>query len=116
MVTQDQLNLRGAYLISAFMPKVQVTAKGRKRGWLDSDVPADQDRCGGTQIMKLDLVMWTYNGERTLNPVLQQINRVVPRSLVGQKLIVDDGSTDQTTAIAKCRGWKVIHNEGKRHQ
>lgn len=44
MVTQDQLNERGV-LISAFVPKVQVTAR-RKRGWLDSDVPTDQDRCG----------------------------------------------------------------------
>ena len=63
--------------------------------------------------MKLDLVMWTYNGERTLNTVLNQINRVVPSEVVGQKLIVDDGSTDNTVSIAKSCGWQVIPNEGK---
>lgn len=57
--------------------------------------------------------MWTKNGERTLSPVLQQINHTVPSQCVGQKLIVDDGSTDQTTQIAKFCGWKVIRNEGK---
>lgn len=63
--------------------------------------------------MKVDLVMWTLNGAKTLEPVLERINRVIPESLVGQRLIVDDGSTDDTVNIAQSSGWAVICNEGK---
>ena len=57
--------------------------------------------------------MWTWNGAKTLKPVLERINRVIPESLVNQRLIVDDGSTDETVNIAKSCGWRVIRNEGK---
>lgn len=63
--------------------------------------------------MKVDLVMWTYNGESTLDQVLTQIDRIIPEEYVGQKLIVDDGSRDETVSICESHGWKVIHNEGK---
>ena len=63
--------------------------------------------------MKVDLCMWTFNGAKTLEPVLRQINRVIPECVVGQRLIVDDGSTDETVKIAGACGWRVIRNEGK---
>ena len=63
--------------------------------------------------MKADLVMWTYNGSRTLDVVLRRINQVIPREAVNQRLIVDDGSTDDTVLIAKARGWQVIRNQGR---
>ncbi|NLE06735.1 MAG: glycosyltransferase, partial [Crenarchaeota archaeon] len=62
--------------------------------------------------MKIDLVMWTYNGAKTIGPVLTQINKVIPTENVGQKIIVDDGSKDNTVDIAQSCGWKVIRNEG----
>ena len=63
--------------------------------------------------MKVDLCMWTLNGAKTLKPVLERINKVIPECVVGQRLIVDDGSTDETIKIAKACGWRVIRNEGK---
>jgi glycosyltransferase involved in cell wall biosynthesis len=57
--------------------------------------------------------MWTLNGEKTLAVVLGQINKVIPREAVNQKLVIDDGSVDQTKAIASFMGWKVIQNDGK---
>ncbi len=63
--------------------------------------------------MKVDLVMWTLNGAKTLPFVLDRINNVVPDGMVNQKLIVDDGSVDNTVSIAKSCGWNVIRNEGK---
>jgi glycosyltransferase involved in cell wall biosynthesis len=66
-----------------------------------------------TEINHLDLVMWTLNGSKTLTPVLNRINQVIPERYVNQRLIVDDGSVDDTVEIAKSLGWKVILNEGK---
>lgn len=63
--------------------------------------------------MKVDLVMWTLNGEKTLPLVLSRINKVIPKEDVNQKWIIDDGSKDNTVAIAKKYGWNVVRNEGK---
>ena len=63
--------------------------------------------------MKVDLVMWTLNGEKTLPLVLSRINEIIPKDIVNQKLIVDDGSKDNTVAISRKFGWNVITNEGK---
>lgn len=62
---------------------------------------------------KVDLVMWTYNGAKTLPAVLSRINHVIPKEAVNQKIIVDDGSKDNTVAIAEEYGWTVSRNEGK---
>jgi len=61
---------------------------------------------------KLDLVMWTKNGEKTLGPVLNRINHVIPRNDVGKRIIVDDASEDDTRRIARAHGWQVVDNEG----
>jgi len=62
--------------------------------------------------VKVDLVMWTKNGERTLNPVLNRINQIIPTEFVNQRLIVDDKSVDNTVKIAKSNGWEVYSNIG----
>jgi len=57
--------------------------------------------------------MWTLNGEKTLPLVLSRINEIIPKQVVNQRLIVDDGSKDNTALIARKHGWNVIKNEGK---
>jgi glycosyltransferase involved in cell wall biosynthesis len=63
--------------------------------------------------MKIDLVMWTLDGEKTLPLVLSRINEIIPKDIVNRKFIVDDGSKDNTAAIAAKYSWNVIKNEGK---
>jgi len=62
---------------------------------------------------KIDLAMWTLNGKKTLAPVLERIEQVIPTKIVGQRFIVDDGSTDDTVKTAESHGWTVLRNEGK---
>jgi glycosyltransferase involved in cell wall biosynthesis len=57
--------------------------------------------------------MWTKNGAKTLPYVLVQIERVVPKSVIANKIIVDDLSSDDTAQIARRCGWAVHFNEGK---
>jgi glycosyltransferase involved in cell wall biosynthesis len=63
-------------------------------------------------VTKLDLVMWTKNGAETLPYVLKRIGQVVPSKNVGNRIIVDDGSIDQTCQIAEQFGWQVVPNKG----
>lgn len=60
--------------------------------------------------MKVDLVMWTKNGERTLPHVLKRIDEVIPHENVNNKILVDDHSTDNTAKIAKDFNWQVQMN------
>jgi len=62
---------------------------------------------------KVDIVIWTKNGALTLARVLRRISEVIPQKHVHEKLIIDDGSTDNTREIAESFGWSVILNEGK---
>jgi glycosyltransferase involved in cell wall biosynthesis len=64
-------------------------------------------------IGKVDLVMWTFNGQTTLPAILKQIDKVIPKERIGKKIVSDDGSTDKTVEIAKSFGWTVYPNEGK---
>jgi glycosyltransferase involved in cell wall biosynthesis len=61
---------------------------------------------------KVDLVMWTKNGAKTLPLVLKQINKVIPNEFVCKRIIVDDRSIDATREVAKSFGWQIIDNEG----
>jgi len=63
-------------------------------------------------IESVDLVMWTKNGSQTLPRVLKRISEVIPEEFVGNRIIVDDRSTDNTREIAVSFGWQVIFNEG----
>ena len=63
--------------------------------------------------MIVDLVMWTFNGEKTLGVVLKQIGAVIPKECINQKIIVDDNSSDSTVKIALSHGWQVHPNKGK---
>lgn len=63
-------------------------------------------------IGKVDLVMWTKNGARTLPRVLLRINQVIPKEFVNKKIMVDDASNDATPNIASSFGWSVIPNKG----
>jgi len=61
---------------------------------------------------KVDMVMWTKNGAKTLPLVLKRINEAIPSKAVGKKVVVDDKSTDNTAKIAGSFGWTVVNNEG----
>jgi glycosyltransferase involved in cell wall biosynthesis len=61
---------------------------------------------------KLYLFLWTKNGAKTLSHVLKRLNQVIPAKSVGNRIIVDDNSTDQTPQIAKQLSWQVIPNRG----
>jgi glycosyltransferase involved in cell wall biosynthesis len=62
--------------------------------------------------MKLDIVLWTKNGERTLDFVLNRINKLIPKENVNNRILVNDHSVDSTPLIAQKNGWQVIENEG----
>jgi glycosyltransferase involved in cell wall biosynthesis len=56
--------------------------------------------------------MWTLNGAETLPCVLKRIGEVIPSSSVNKRVIIDDGSLDNTREIAHSFGWQVFANEG----
>jgi glycosyltransferase involved in cell wall biosynthesis len=62
---------------------------------------------------KVDLVMWTKNGAKTLPSVLRQIDYVIPKDAIHRKVIIDDESSDDTKLIARKFGWSVYPNDGK---
>lgn len=59
---------------------------------------------------KVDLVMWTKNGERFLPLVLKRVDEVIPHEKINQKILVDDHSADDTIKIAKDFNWSVYTN------
>ena len=61
--------------------------------------------------LKVDLVMWAKNGQRTLPEVLNGIDRGIPHEETNQKIFIDDRSSDRSVAIAKDHGWKVFTNK-----
>jgi len=69
-------------------------------------------KLGNGLIKKVDLVMWAKNGAKTLGPVLKRIGEAVPKELVNDKVLIDDGSTDDTKLIAGKYRWTVFPNEG----
>jgi glycosyltransferase involved in cell wall biosynthesis len=61
---------------------------------------------------KFDLVMWTKNSAKLLPVVLKRIEQVIPKRVIGKKILIDDHSTDSTVEIAEKFGWTVHQNEG----
>jgi len=56
----------------------------------------------------LDLVMWTLNGEETLEESLSSIEKSVPEDQICHRFIIDGGSIDATTLVARQHGWSVL--------
>jgi glycosyltransferase involved in cell wall biosynthesis len=54
--------------------------------------------------------MWAKNGQIFLPKVLKQIEIVIPPENVCHKILVDDGSTDESAKIAKDFNWDVYQN------
>ena len=64
----------------------------------------------GGSFLKYDLVMWTKNAGFNLRLVLDRIDEVVPKEAVGQKIMIDDGSFDNTKFVGAMHDWTVIAN------
>ena len=71
-----------------------------------------ESEVGKCVVGKFDLVMWTKNSAKFLPVVLRRIEQVVPKRVIGNKIIVDDHSTDNTVKVAEKFGWKVYPNAG----
>ena len=63
------------------------------------------------EAMKFDVCMWAKNGEKYLPRVLKRIDEVIPSEVMGEKIFVDDSSTDKSVEIAKDFNWNIYHNE-----
>lgn len=61
---------------------------------------------------KIDLVMWSLNGESTLDQCLKAIDEAIPREYVNNKIACDAGSKDGSIKIFQDYDWKVIHQNG----
>jgi len=62
-------------------------------------------------IKKCDIVMWCLDPEQ-LDTVLRRINKVIPKKIVGQRLLINDHCQDGTPMVAHDNGWEQIINEG----
>jgi glycosyltransferase involved in cell wall biosynthesis len=87
--------------------KYQSYFKLRKRKLNRSDDWRIED---GMEEGKIDLVMWTKNGEFFLPRVFQRIDEVIPSESISDKIIIDDNSTDKTLRIAASFNWKIYPN------
>lgn len=54
--------------------------------------------------------MWTKNAGFNLRLVLDRIDQVIPKEAVGRKIMIDDGSLDNTKFVGAMRGWEVVPN------
>jgi len=52
-------------------------------------------------ILKVDLAMWTKNGEQFLREVLNSIEQALPEENINHGIIVDDHGEEQTVRIVK---------------
>lgn len=60
--------------------------------------------------MKIDLCMWVQNGSYYLPTVLRGIEDAIPSEVVGNKILVDDHSVDNTRRIGKEFNWHIYKN------
>jgi len=68
-------------------------------------------------LTKIDLVIWTFNSERTLDQSLSSIETAVPAQDTCHKIAVDGGSHDETRSILSDHGWEVFRSpRGIPHQ
>ncbi len=59
-------------------------------------------------VTKIDIVMWTLNGEPTLAKCFGSIEKAVPTEAICHRYVVDGGSTDSTREIAERFGWTLV--------
>ncbi len=60
-----------------------------------------------TRRMKIDLIIWTLNSERTLDQSLNSIEDAIPTEKTCHKIAVDGGSRDRTLRILKSHDWEL---------
>ncbi len=60
--------------------------------------------------MKIDLVMWTLNGESTLARCFERIEKAVPLGVLCHRYVIDGGSTDSTKELAEQFGWSIVRS------
>jgi glycosyltransferase involved in cell wall biosynthesis len=63
---------------------------------------------GGTMSLPVSVVVPVYNGERTLGDCLRSLQTQSLRSSAYEVIVVDDGSTDASAALAERSGARVI--------
>jgi glycosyltransferase involved in cell wall biosynthesis len=63
--------------------------------------------------LDVSVVIPAYNAERTLERVLDSLSAQSPQP--DEVIVVDDGSTDETAALARSRGTRVVPTEGHRY-
>ncbi len=61
---------------------------------------------------KVDIVIWSKNGDKTLDQVMKRINEVIPKEVINNRILVNDHSIDGTPWIVVTNGWRQIINEG----
>jgi glycosyltransferase involved in cell wall biosynthesis len=61
----------------------------------------------------IDIVMWVRNGFPILNHSLKRIEEVIPSEYVNNRIMVDDGSSDDSAEVGRSFGWSVFKNEGR---
>jgi len=61
--------------------------------------------------LRIDLTMWAKNGARFLPSVLKRIDEVIPAEILGQKIFVNDHSTDNSEQIAREFNWEILQNK-----
>lgn len=79
--------------------------------------PRESPKCARAQLEWLfpryDILLWAKNGSRTLHEVLKRIAQIIPENQTGQRILIDDYSSDNTRKIGLAHGWRVIFNYGK---
>lgn len=68
-------------------------------------------RCVNLMHKKIDLLLWSLNGEKTLPLCLSSIRRAIPDKFVNRRIVVDGGSEDKTVEIATRYGWEVVSSD-----
>jgi len=58
---------------------------------------------------KIDLIMWTYNSEKTLPITLLYIDKAIPEKFVNRKIMIDGGSSDNTENCAGSWNWEFFN-------
>ena len=63
--------------------------------------------------MKVDIVIWTLNSEKSLEKVLIGAVKAIGEKNINNKILVDGGSKDNTIKIGKKLGWEIYISSKK---